>query len=95
MPLRMIAGTAWAAAMTTAGLMVLSSQHGLLGRMASVRWGLGSALAAGGLFVFMVLVADRWFRKASKPMIWSMEAACFCIFVGVPMAMVLIALFKP
>ncbi len=91
---RTAAGTAWAGAMTIAGLVVLSSQRGFLGRVTTVRWSVGIALAAGGLFVFMVLVADRWFRRASKPMIWSAEVVCFAAFAGAPLVTVLVALFQ-
>lgn len=93
MTLRTIAGTAWAAAMCIAGLLVLSSSRGLLGYIASIRWPVGVTLTAGGLFVFMVLVADRWFRRASKPMIWTIEAVCLSAFIGVPLACVLSMLF--
>lgn len=91
--LRTVAGTAWAGAMCIAGLLVLSSSRGLLGHIASIRWPVGMSLTAGGLFVFMVLVADRWFRRASKPMIWTVEAVCLGAFVGVPLFCVLATLF--
>ncbi len=93
MTVRTIAGTAWASAMCVAGILVLTSSRGLLGHVQAIRWPVGMALAAGGLFVFMVLVADRWFRRASKPMIWTAEAVCLCGFVGVPLIAFLIAYF--
>jgi drug/metabolite transporter (DMT)-like permease len=93
MTVRTVVGTAWAAAMCTAGILILSSSRGLLGHIAQVRLPVGICLLAGGLFVFMVLVADRWFRHASKPMIWAMEAMCLCAFLGAPLMSVLSALF--
>lgn len=84
--LRIVAGSAWAAAMVIAGILVLCSSRELLGHMAPIRWSVGVALAAGGLFVFMVLVADRWFRRAARPMIWTAELACLGAFVGAPLA---------
>lgn len=86
--LRIVAGTAWASAMAIAGILVLCSPRELLGHLASIRWSVGVALAAGGLFVFMVLVADRWFRRADRPMIWTAELVCLGAFVGAPMVAV-------
>lgn len=69
----------WAAAWA-AGLV-------LLGLAASTRapiagaWWLGPAGAAAGLFVFMVLVADRCFPSADRRLTGLLEAAAFVVFV--------------
>lgn len=76
--------------MCVAGLLVLASSQGLLAHMAPLRWPLGAAMTAGGLFVFMVLVADRWFHRASKPMIWAAELLCLAVFIVAPV----VALFS-
>lgn len=41
----------------------------------------GSALLAGGQFLFLVLVADRVFPRASSRLVWAIEVLLFAAFV--------------
>lgn len=43
---------------------------------------LGSAAVAGGSFIFMVLVADRFFSRAARGMVAGLETIAFTIFLG-------------
>ena len=43
---------------------------------------LGSAAVAGGSFVFMVLVADRFFGRAARSMVSGLETLAFSVFLG-------------
>lgn len=81
--LRFIAATAWAAVMVLSGLWVIFSvptQVPILKPSWCVASGL--AVAAGGQFVFMILVADRLFPSADRRLVGLVEAACFLAFVG-------------
>ncbi len=42
---------------------------------------LGLAGVAAGLFVFMLMVADRWFPRALPRAVATLEAAVFAVFV--------------
>lgn len=52
----------------------------------------GVAGLAAGQFVFMVLVADRWFPRASRRFVRVAEAITFGVFVVGLMAAAVIAL---
>lgn len=61
--------TLWAGSLIVAGLQLASQGFAAWDPSAPVEgpWrALGLALAAGGQFVFMVLVADRWFPGAGR-----------------------------
>jgi hypothetical protein len=84
--LRTVVGTAWAGAMTVSGAGALISSSGLMNVVPAVRVAIGVTLLSGGMFVFMILVADRWFPRAKRSMIWTVEALCFAAFLGAPLA---------
>lgn len=80
---RFAAATAWAAVMMLSGLWVMftvPSQVPILRPAWCASAGL--AVAAGGQFVFMILVADRAFPRADRRLVWVLEASCFVAFVG-------------
>lgn len=80
---RFVAATAWAAVLVLSGLWVMFSvpmQVPILKPSWCVPFGL--AVAAGGQFVFMILVADRMFPSADRRLVGLIEAACFLAFVG-------------
>lgn len=41
----------------------------------------GVALLAGGQFLFLVLVADRAFPRASSGLVWAIEVLLFSAFI--------------
>lgn len=43
---------------------------------------LGIAAFSGGNFIFMALVADRCFPRASRSMVMTLEAMTFIVFAG-------------
>lgn len=78
---RAAAATTWAATLLLTGLWVAMN--------GPERWPVprelclmgGSALLAGGQFLFLVLVADRVFPRASSRLVWAIEALLFAAFV--------------
>ena len=91
--LRVVLGSVWAGAMVVTGLWTMLADPAPWPVVAPVRWLVGPTLAAGGLFVFMVLVADRLFPRASRPMILMAEAGCFAAFVAGPLFLAWVLLF--
>ncbi|MCE7974059.1 MAG: hypothetical protein DYG92_06995 [Leptolyngbya sp. PLA1] len=73
---------AWAGGLVVLGLALLG--HGAAGgplpQVVGGRDWLGLAALAGGLFVFMLLVADRWFPRAAPRAVAILEAAVFALF---------------
>ena len=80
---RYVAATAWAAVMVLSGLWVMFSVPSQVPILRPA-WctASGLAVAAGGQFVFMILVADRVFPRADRRLVGIVEAACFLAFVG-------------
>lgn len=78
---RATAATTWAATLLLTGLWVAMN--------GPERWPVprelclmgGSALLAGGQFLFLVLVADRAFPRASSRLVWAVEVLLFFAFV--------------
>ncbi|MCC7388161.1 MAG: hypothetical protein IT431_05275 [Phycisphaerales bacterium] len=77
-----LAATVWAAVMVVGGLWLLAE--------GPARWPLvppgplrlgGGILFAAGQFLFMYLVADRWFPRAAKAMVWPLEIAATVFLV--------------
>lgn len=73
----------WAAGLVVLGLALLG--HGAAGghlpQVVRGREWLGMAGVAGGLFVFMLLVADRWFPRAFPRTVAILEGVVFAVFV--------------
>lgn len=73
----------WAAGLVVLGLALLG--HGAAGgplpQVVRGREWLGVAGIAGGLFVFMLLVADRWFPRAFPRTVATLEGVVFAAFV--------------
>ncbi len=88
---RTAAATLWAALLAVLGLMVLLDRTGPLslpGRLGPL---IGVGAIAGAQFVFMVLVADRWFPKASRTMVWCLEVGSIAVFLtGVVLAVIFV-----
>lgn len=78
---RAAAATTWAATLLLTGLWVAMN--------GPERWPVprelclmgGSSLLAGGQFLFLVLVADRVFPRASSRLVWAIEVLLFAAFV--------------
>lgn len=78
---RAAVATTWAATLLLTGLWVAMN--------GPERWPVprelclmgGSALLAGGQFLFLVLVADRVFPRASSRLVWAVEVLLFAAFV--------------
>lgn len=77
-----LAATVWAGVMAVAGLWLLAEGPGYwpLVPPGPVRVG-GGILFAAGQFLFMYLVADRWFPRAARAMVWPLEMAATLILV--------------
>lgn len=75
-----VAACIWAAVMLWAGLAMLTSLRPL-GLSGLSRVGAGLTLAAAGQFVFLVLVADRFFPHAHRRMVMAAEAVVFALFM--------------
>lgn len=88
---RIAAACTWAGLMTVVGLWAIVR--------APERWPTfghlfpfgGVAFLLGGQFVFMVLVADRLFPRASRLMVTTLESLCFLGFIAGLAAMFLLA----
>lgn len=78
-----LAATVWAAVMVVGGLWLLAEGPARwpLVPTAAPRLG-GVILVAAGQFLFMYLVADRWFPRASRVMTWPLELAATLVLVG-------------
>ncbi len=71
----------WAAGLVVVGSMLLDAADGPLASVVRGRLWLGLAGVAAGLFVFMLMVADRWFPRALPRAVATLEAAVFAVFV--------------
>jgi hypothetical protein len=81
--------TVWAAVMTLLGLHALTEGPGMLPLSVDSTRALGIAALAGGQFVFMSLVADRWFSHAHARLVLLLEGAVVLVFgVGLGMSVV-------
>lgn len=93
-PARAVAGlmaVAWGATLCVLGLAWAGESQAAFLAPGAVR-AAGLAGLAAGQFVFMVLVADRWFPRASRRFVRVAEAITFAVFVGGLLAAALIAL---
>lgn len=87
-----LAGTAWGGLLTVAGLwlLMIARDQSALGPWPRIIGGL-TAVGAG-LLVFMCLVADRLFPKASRRLVvWSELLSSVVVFLGVAWLVVLLA----
>ena len=80
--LRAAVCTLWAGVMLVLGIATLVDGPGPVPVPRFTFIFLGSAAVAGGQFVFMVLVADRFFSRASRPMVTALETLAFAVFLG-------------
>ena len=77
-----LAATIWAGAMVVGGLWLLAQGPARWPLVPPVAPRLGGViLLAAGQFLFMYLVADRWFPRASRRMVWPLEIAATLILV--------------
>jgi len=79
---RAVACSAWAGVMLVLGLATLVDGPGAVPLPRLALWCFGSAAVAGGQFVFMVMVADRFFGRADRRFVIGIEAAAFSVFFG-------------
>jgi glucose-6-phosphate-specific signal transduction histidine kinase len=78
-----LAATAWAAVMVVGGIWLLAEGPGRWPLVLPVAPRLGGViLVSAGQFLFMYLVADRWFPRAARAMTWPMELAATLVLVG-------------
>lgn len=77
-----LAATVWAGIMVVGGMWLLAE--------GPARWPLvppgplrvgGGILFVAGQFLFMYLVADRWFPRAARAMVWPLEMAATLLLV--------------
>lgn len=78
---RITVATAWAAALTITGLWAMLSASREWPMFGPVWIVAGVAAVAAGLFVFMVLVADRLVPSASRRLVATAELAVMVSFV--------------
>lgn len=80
-----LAATVWAGVMVVDGLWLLADGPARWPLVPPVAPRLGGViLVAAGQFLFMYLVADRWFPRASRALVWPLElAATGVLVVGV------------
>lgn len=73
----------WAVGLVVLGLTLLGqgAAGGYFPQVVRGRDWLGLAGVAGGLFVFMLLVADRWFPRAFPRTLATLEGVVFAAFV--------------
>jgi len=84
-----VLGVMWAMLLTGAGMFLLSlntrlggwTASGWLSATSALRSGIAVAAIAGGQFIFMALVADRLFPRASKRVVIVAELAALAAFV--------------
>ena len=76
-----LTSTVWGASLLAGGLWVAVHGRRWLDVPPRLLLAAGLAASAGGLFVFMVLVADRWFPRASRRVIAVVEWSTFVAFV--------------
>lgn len=75
-----LAATVWAGVMVVAGLWLLADGPGRWPLLPPVAPRLGGViLLAAGQFLFMSLVADRWFPRADRRVVWPLEVAATLI----------------
>lgn len=80
--LRGVVCTLWAGVMLVLGIATLVDGAGPVPVPRATFWFLGAAAVAGGQFVFMVLVADRFFAHAARAVVSGLETLAFLIFLG-------------
>lgn len=74
--------TAWGGALLAGGLWIALHGRRWVDAPGEVLELVGLAAASGGLFVFMVLVADRWFPRANRRWVVVVEWATFVLFAA-------------
>ena len=74
------AAAAWAGVLIVLGLSLCGGDADAWPMPVRSALGLGVAAIAGGQFVFMTLVADRWCPHVSRPVRLGAEAAAFAGF---------------
>lgn len=79
--LRAAAATAWAATLLLTGLWVAMNGPDCWPVPRELCLMGGLALLAGGQFLFLVLVADRAFPRASSGLVWAIEVLLFSAFI--------------
>ena len=77
------AATAWALVMVVGGAWLLLDGAGRWPILTPAARVVGGILAmTAGQFLFMYLVADRWFPRASRAITWPLEIAASLVLVG-------------
>lgn len=79
---RSAACTLWAALLTITGLWVLFTIPDQWPLLKPVCFLCGASLVGAGQFLFMMLVADRLFPRASRKVVRPLEAGAFAVFLG-------------
>ena len=80
--------TAWAGLLTLAGMRLLLAPGEVPAFLGGLARPLGLAAVGGGQFVFMTLVADRFFPGAARKAVVPLEMGAFGMFVAGPVWMV-------
>lgn len=77
------AGTAWALVMVVGGAWLLLHGPGRWPSLSPKAAALGGILSiTAGEFLFMYLVADRWFPRAARWITWPLEIAASLVLVA-------------
>ena len=77
----MLMSLAWAMLMLLLGLGLMFLGAGFVPLPVWASWFLGMSGIAGGQFVFMVLVADRFVPRAPRSLVGTAELGAFVLFV--------------
>ena len=72
--------SAWALALSVVGLWLLVRSPGAIPGLLPLSTSAGLAALAGGQILFMTMVADRYFPRASQGLVATLEIAAACLF---------------
>ena len=77
-----VAATTWALVMVVGGLWLMSRGIGVWHLPSSAAFVGSMFWIASGELLFMCLVADRWFPRTSRVLIWPLEIAAVTVMAG-------------
>lgn len=78
-----VAATLWAGVLSVGGLWLALDGPDKWPLVAPVGPAVaGAVLLAAGQFLFMYLVADRWFPRAGRRVTWPLELAATLVLIG-------------